>query len=242
MLFSLSFLLCWLFCLKSIREIKSLGPAGADFQRILSAALGVYFVFGFFLARAFPYSFIFLALPAGGVPALAFFLQKQRRQTLFDRLRDLALPISAKMKLGSGFIDSWEKSVREMDRRGIEGEILKISDALLFQKNFRHPDRRIEDIVHHLRAVRNSPHPLRRLRHLEQKLKTERAFYRKSGQVLLQLRIQSGVLACLYLGLLVWTALFYGSRHVNLMLASFFCFSAGLFWIMKTGRKMKWSL
>lgn len=242
MLFSLSFLLCWLFCLKSIREIRGLGLAGPDFQKILSAALGVYFVFGFFLARAFPYSFVFLALPAGFFPALAFFLQKQRRQTLFERLRELALPISAKMKLGSGFIDSWEKSVQEMDQRGIEGEMLKISEALLFQKNFRNPDKRIEDIVHHLRSVRNSPHPLKRLRHLEQKLKTEQAFYRKAGRVLLQLRIQSAVLACLYLGLLIWTAVFYGSRHANLMLASFFCFSAGLFWIMKTGRKMKWSL
>ena len=251
-LFLLSFLLCWLFYMEFLKEMGRSGLVSPALQQILTVFLGLYFIFGFFLfsfslfsfslARPFPHSFIFLALPALFLLSFAFCLQKQKRQTLFERMRDLLIPVSAKMKLGSGFMDAWEKSAAEMDKRGIQEEILKISEALLFQKNFQHPDKRIEDILHHLSAVRSSPHPLKRLKHLEQKLKTEQAFYRKAGQVLLQLRIQSGVLSCLYFGLLIWTLIFYGSKYSALMLSSFFCFATGLFWILKTGRKMKWSL
>ena len=242
MLFLLNFLLFWLFYIKFLKALGDSGLIGSEFQRLLNVLLGGYFVFGFFLARSAPHSLIFFALPAVFLSSFAFFQQKQRRQNLFEQLRGLLVPVSAKMKLGSGFMDAWEKSAQEMDSLGGQEEILKISEALLFQKQFRHPDKRIEDMAHHLSGIRNSHNPIKRLRHLEQKLKTEQAFYRKAGQVLLQLRIQSGVLSFLYFGLLIWTVIFYGGKYSALMLVSFLCFSLGLFWILKTGRKMKWSL
>ena len=118
----------------------------------------------------------------------------------------------------------------------------EISEILKFQNKFHYPDKEIENFVGDLICIHQSSNPLRRLQHLQRKVRIERDFRAKSRRVLLQVRLQSTILSLFYIGLLVWTFVSYGKQYLNLILISFVLFCIGLIWIFKTGRTMKWSV
>ena len=151
-------------------------------------------------------------------------------------------PLISQMKLGFGFLDAWKRSVKDVENPLIARQLQEVSDILHFQKPFFHSRKEVKEFVNHLNQARYSSQPLKRLKQLHEKIKIEQVFHRKALRVLMQLRLQSSILSCLYLSVLVWTLLSSGLRHLNLLFSSFLLFSIGLFWIFKTGRRMKWSL
>jgi len=197
-----------------------------------------YFIFGFFFISQSVY-FLF---PILFLLALFLFLKKQAQVNLLQSIQSLLQKLSTQMKLGLSFMSAWHKSVQEIESKEIQNLLLEITKILQFEKQFQHSNPAITNIVQDLIRIKKHPQPLKKLSLLERKIKVEQSFYRKTQQVLFQLRIQSTVITVLYLGLLSWTFAIYRFKHFSLMFISFICFILGLVWIFKMGKKMKWSL
>ena len=173
---------------------------------------------------------------------LAFYWRKRKERTFLENLYSLLPPLMAQMKLGLGFMDAWDKSLQTIETSASKMSLLKISEVLRFQKACSHPHPEIRHFLYHLMTARKSAQPLKHLKNLQQKVQVKLLFLRKSRQVLFQLRLQSGVMALLYGGLVFWNLFHYGLKYISLVLFSFLLFFSGLLWIFKTGKTLKWSL
>lgn len=80
------------------------------------------------------------------------------------------------------------------------------------------------------------------LRALRRNLKIMEDFRRRSGQVSLQIRMQAGISAALFVGLLLFTVLQFGFfQYRSLILTSITLFFAGLVTVFVIGRRMRWT-
>ena len=158
------------------------------------------------------------------------------------QLCSLLIPLESRMKWGLSFINAWQQGLEDLKSEKIKSKIQKITECLKFQSEFHYPDKEVENFIKDLMSIHRSPNPLKRLQHLQRKVRIEQAFQIKSKRALLQVRIQSGILSLFYFGLLAWTIRAHGSQYTLLITISFLFFCIGLFWIIKTGRTMKWSV
>ena len=229
--------LSWSVSLSLLKEFPE------SYGRRLKTPLPVYFLFSLCLSveSRFISSALFFAAPAGLLAGAAARAQNKDKRLLLALYKMLPLIIS-QMKLGLGFLDAYIKAIKDVKEKEIALKLQDILEALRFQKPFSYPHPEIRGLIQNLSEARNHPQPLRRLLQLKEKIKIEEAFFRKSARVLFQLKLQSAVLSFLYLCLLIWTIRSGGWERPRLILLSFFFFSLGLFWIFKTGRKIKWSL
>ena len=235
---TLSFFLFWNL---SVSLLKELSPI--PFLKIFSPILFLYFLSGLLLQIKSPiWIFIFYFIPVFLLSAAVLINQKQKEKRVLQELYKFLPSLIAQMKLGFGFLDAYQRSLKNMENKELICKLQDILYTLRFQKHFSHPKKEIKEFVYHINQARLSPQPLKRLNQLHEKIKIEQLFHRKSSKILLQLKLQSGILSFLYFSLLLWTILFSGLKHLLLILLSFFFFFIGLVWIFKTGRKMKWSL
>ena len=188
------------------------------------------------------YSFVFFLFPPAFFLALLVFLNRREEKNLLSQLSSLLIPLESQMKLGLSFINSWRKSLEGVKSSKTKNRIKQIGNILEFQNQFHYPDKEIENLVNDLIIIHKSPTPLKRLKHLQRKMKVEQTFRMKSKRVLLQIRLQSGILSLFYFSLLIWTIQAYGNKYGGLILLSFLFFCVGLIWIFKSGRKMQWSI
>ena len=202
----------------------------------------IYFLCLTFFLKDYSFSFLFCLLPLGFLLSLLVFLQKKEESDLLFQLSSLLLPLESQMKLGSSFINAWQKGLEEVRSEKTKSKIQKITEILKFQNDFYYPIKEIENFIKDLMIIHHSSNPLKRLQHLQRKVKIEHSFQVKSKRTLFQIRIQSCILSFFYFGLLVWTLLSYKARYIHLILFSFLFFCVGLLWISKTGKKMKWSV
>ena len=233
----LNFLLFWNISLTFLKEFPPL-----PWLKTLFYALVFYFITGFLLQpNPFP-AFIFFSTPLFLLFSGFLIWEKKKDKVFLWSLYKILPPLIAQMKLGFGFLDAWQRCVKEEKNKTIAGKLKEVSEILRFQKPFSHIRKEIKDFVIHLSQARNSPQCLKRLTQLQEKIKVEQFFHRKASRVLLQLKLQSFILSFLYLSLLIWTLWSSGFNYPKLIGLSLFLFSVGLFWIFKTGQKMKWSL
>ncbi len=238
MFFLIHFLLCSSFCLEFLKNKRFSKIISPFFKQILFFLLSFYFLCCFFFAT----KIFFFFFPIVFLLSFLWFLQNHNHKSLLSHLHNLLFRLSSQMKLGLSFMNAWQKSIKEIEQNVVYKQLVDISEVLQFERHFQHSNPYITNLVQDLIEVKKSPQPLRRLNLLVQKIKIEQSFYRKASQVLLQLRIQSIVIAFLYISLFIWSFMFYGTKYPYLMLLSFICFVFGLVWIFKAGRKMKWSL
>ena len=238
MIFTIHFLLCGYFCLEFLKDENISKMLSPFFKRFLSFGLIFYFLFIFFFLPKSFYTFgslFFLIF-------LFWILKKQNHDALLFHLQNLLPLLSSQMKLGLSFMSSWQKSIEDVDQKEIYRQLLDITSVLQFEKRFQHAYLPVVNMVEDLIRIKKSAQPIKKLNLLEKKVKNEVAFYRSARQTLFQLRIQSIILSLLYFSLLIWTFAIYKTKYLHLMSLSFVFFSIGLFWIFKSGRKMKWSI
>ena len=174
--------------------------------------------------------------------SVILYQQKKNQRTLLENLYSLLPTLIAQMKLGLGFMDAWNKSLQTLENKVDKEFLTKTSEALRFQNTYSHSHPEIKYFFSHLMAARKSTQALKQIKNLHQKIQVKQLFLRKARQVLFQLRLQSGVMAVLYSGLVTWNLIHYGLEFISLILLSFLLFFSGLFWIFKTGKTLKWSL
>ena len=241
-MFIAQIVVCGLFCRLLAKEIF-LGPLPSlKWKKALDTGALLYFLLIGLLFYSSRYSFLFFLLPPAFFLTLLVFLNRQEEKNLLSQLSSLLIPLESQMKLGLSFINSWRKSLEGIKSSKTKNRIRQIGDILEFQNQFYYPDREIENLVNDLIIIHKSPTPLKRLKHLQRKIKVEQTFRMKSKRVLLQIRLQSGILSLFYFSLLIWTIQAYGNKYGGLILLSFLFFCVGLIWIFKSGRKMKWSV
>ena len=240
--FCLIFVLNGDFCRKFLKSAENHGlllPAG---RKILTRCLIIYFLIGVILRNDPLLSVFFYTAPTAGLLSWVFFWKKRKERTLLENLYSLPIPLTAQMKLGLGFMDAWDKSLQTVENPAERQPLLKISDSLRFQRACNHPHPEINSFLHHLLSARKSDRPLKQIMNLQRKIQVKLLFLRRSRQVLFQLRLQSGVMAILYGGLVCWNLAHYGFQHFSLIFLSFPLFFIGLVWIFKMGKTLKWSL
>lgn len=90
---------------------------------------------------------------------------------------------------------------------------------------------------------RSNARTIDQVKALRRNLKLRENFRRRSGQVTQQIKMQAIIVTVLFLALLSFVIVQFGFfQHRFLILASFFIFMIGLFWIFNVGRKMKWKV
>ena len=211
-------------------------------KKSLEIFIYIYFSFVWIIFRKLSFFLFFFFIPLAFLLFLVFFLKQKEEKKLLNALYSLLVPLESQMKLGSSFINAWQKSIEPIPFSKIKTQIQKISDVLKFQNIFSYPDKKIEFFVKDLIIIHKSSNPLKRLGYLKRKVKVEQSFQIKSERALLQTRIQSFVLSVLYFGLLAWTITAYGKKYIHFIMISFLFFFIGLFWVLKIGRRMKWTI
>lgn len=237
--FILIFLICWNLTSNLLKELHPV-----PHLRVFLYVLFFYFVTVFLLQTKLSpvWIFFFFLVPVFLLSAVILIIQQQKEQKFLQDLYKFLPSLIAQMKLGFSFPDAWQQSLKDIENQELVYKLKDILDTLRFQKPFSHSKKEIMEFVQHINRARLSSQSLKRLKQFHEKIKIEQLFYRKASKVLMQLRLQSGILGLLYLLLLIWTVFSNGWKHLNLILLSFFFFFIGLIWIFKTGRRMKWSL
>ncbi len=116
----------------------------------------------------------------------------------------------------------------------------KESTASSFDRSF---DRSFGRLVYELRWIdRESTTPLRSLKDLRERLRSEAKIRRRSGQATAQTRAQSLVMTALFAALAIFSLSFFGRDHVvRWILISGPLFSVGAVWIWRGGRTIRWT-
>ena len=229
----------WL-SLSLIKEMFLLHLISSKLKKGLEFLLLFYFTFVIFYLN---FSIIFLLIPCFSMLFLFFFLKKLEEKKLLFQLCSLIPILESGMRSGLSFLNAWQKALKEIKLKKIKNKLQDFTQVFQYQKEFRYPaDKKVELFIKDLALIYQSSNPLKRLEYLKRKVKIELAFQVKSQRALLQVRIQSGILCFFYVGLLIWTTTAYGQKYTSLILSSLFLFIIGLIWILKTGRKMKWSV
>lgn len=243
MFFVLHFLFCGYFCLEFLKDELISKIISPKFKKTLYFFLFLYFFFGFFLvSKKDLYSFLYFILPCLSLLFFFIFLYKRKEMTLLRQIHLLLPHLLSQMKLGLSFMSAWEKVIKDVQNKELFAPLMEVSESLKFEKRFVHSHKELCYLVQDLAEIKKNPQPLKRLSHLKQKVDLQNFFERKSQQMLLQIRLQSTMIAFLYLGLLIWTIIRYGAYHSTLTFGSLFLFCLGLFFIFQIGRKLKWSL
>ena len=229
-------------CRHLVREFFLLELISSRGRKVLEILLLVYFLLVFLCFKNFYLSLICFLFPLILLLILLVILKNQEEKNLLFQLFSLLGPLESQMKLGFSFINAWQKILEDLKPKKLKNKIQKITENLKFQNNFHYPDKEIENFIKDLMQIHQSSQPLKRLQHLQRKVKVEFSFQTKSRRVLLQIRIQSLVLSVFYFGLLSWTIFAYGTKYIHLIIISFLLFHIGLVWILKSGKKIKWSV
>ena len=242
-MFIVTIFFCSWLSLSLIKELFCLNLISIKAKRGLEISLLFYFLFVTFYIKPSSFPAIFILFPCSFILFLFFFLKRQEEKNLLFQLCALILPLESGMKSGLSFINAWQKSLKEIKLKKIKDKLQNFTQVFQYQKEFHYPeDKQVELFIKELILIYQSSNPLKRLQHLRRKVKIELAFRVKSQRALLQVRIQSGILCCFYIGLLAWTITAHGQRYISLILSSLLLFTIGLIWILKTGRQMKWSV
>ncbi len=219
-------------------------------ERRVPAAFLIVFVFLFLVT--------FRARSAVGVQTLAFLLliaslsscdfifRRRLESRIHTEFPDFINGLILAMKTGMSFRAAvekrlsnpgklWEKWLRAL----LDSHVFLPLNAPL------QPENRTSFLQAHAEELRhaheNPHHALARLENLRRKLRVSSEFRRKSGQALLQARIQITVMTLLYIALLAITMRqFQIAAHKRLILLSLAMFSAGqiVFWLI--ARKRTW--
>lgn len=232
------FFLYWMF----VKEFFLLKFISLYKRKFLEGLLIVYFLFIFLYLKKISFSILFFLIPLFFFFLFFIFLNKKEEDKLLAQLYSLLISLDSQMKLGLSFMTAWQNGVEDIPQGEVRNKIQKITEILKFQKNFSFDNKKIEHFIKDLSLIYQSSSPLKRLRQLQRKIKVEQSFQIKSERTLLQTRIQACLLSFFYFGLLAWTIISYGNRYAYLILTSLLFFSIGFFWIIKIGRKMKWSI
>ena len=239
MIFFLLLILCSWLSLSLIKELFLLEFISLNTKRAVEIGMAVYFLGVFFFLKQLS---LFI-LPCIFILCIVFFLKQQEEKQLFNQLCSLLIPLESTMKSGMSFLNAWDKTLQEVSSNKQRDKLQEFTEVLKFQDSFSYPEnKKIERFINELLSIKQSLQPLKRIYHLQRKIRVEMVFRIKSQRALAQIRVQSFILCLFYTGLLINTFIVYKQKNLFLIFSSLILFIIGLVWILKSGRRMKWSV
>lgn len=149
------------------------------------------------------------------------------------------------MKAGKGFRESLKLS--QQDRSKVFREKLEqMAQIVVFSQHYNRKSMsafHIQVLDEFIQIDRSAHAAIKRLENFRRKLEIEDDFRRRSGQILLQLRIQSLIMVGLFLALLtfvIWNYQISELKHIIFISITLFCSGVGLAFIL--GRKIRWKV
>lgn len=174
-----------------------------------------------------------------------FGLRQWREKQVYERVLPFVNNLILQMQSGTSFRESFLLA-NEFNDPFFMAKMREVFDVVVFSQ---HLDNQIQhsrllEVVEEFRFIDNSPHnALQYLKNLRQQLTIEADFRRRSGQVLLQSRLQGLVMTGLYIALLIFMIHRYGwESMVKWVIPSLVLFVLGGVFLFKLGRKMKWKV
>jgi len=171
----------------------------------------------------------------------------QQNSIFFEDRIDVIDAIILEMRSGKGFRGALQSAARQNTARNLR--LLRwLKDFNVAIENGRDPWRLeqkgpLHFMARELAAIdRNSHKSLSRLLIWRNNLRQELYFRRRSGQILLQIRLQAALAVLIYGGILAfsWNSVISG-KHFGLTFASLALFAAGLAVIFTCGRRIRWN-
>lgn len=175
---------------------------------------------------------------------IVFRYQRERRfQSGFERFVDESILL---MNSGQPFRFAWLKAMRRQSDDFVRDKLEQIYRIVVFSQHSEGSFGSTfgDFVVEYLKRVDKESHlAVERLKALRYRLKIESEFRRKSGQVLLQIRMQAVILLFLYVFCLVFTLYQFDGRELIWLLGtSMSLFFTGLITILVMGRRIKWKV
>ncbi len=178
-----------------------------------------------------------------------FFIHLRCRRKLSHGLFPLVQETILSMKMGSGFRSAFQKAIERSEDIYFRKKLGDLMQSVVFSQQVTEgqsvfPRGSLGEWCREFRKIDQQGHrAVERLENLRRKLQIENDFRRRSGQLLAQLHLQSGLLALLYLFLMVFVMAQFGFlSNWKLILLSFTLFLIGLVLSYLLGGKIKWKV
>lgn len=175
-----------------------------------------------------------------GEPILRRWRHKKFRERFYFYLSEVILT----MRVGSPFRTSLMQVNNEVEDIFFQMKMKEVIDFVVFSQQVSTHDVSsfIQGVVREFKKVDEQPHRgLDRLENLRRKLYIESDFRRRSGQILMQTRMQAFIMAGLYFAVLIFVLFRYEWRdYLRLISISGWLFGVGFMWILQAGKKKKW--
>ena len=150
----------------------------------------------------------------------------------------------AQIKIGSGFRQAFKLAASTIQKTTIQNCFLEVLESILLKKPLREelnfPP--VKQTLEELKLADQSSQCLEHLENLRWQVRARGQFNKKVKTALMQVRVQSFVLLVLYLSLFGFILSRYGFKYPKVLLGSLFLFSLGLFFLLRTGGKIKWNI
>ncbi len=174
------------------------------------------------------------------------YLSKQKKRVFRGKIQVFINLMMIKMRSGLGFRSAYSSALSEISDEEFASQLEQMIER---ESSAQHSVRYSEDlfgrrVVKQLCKARSLPHQsIEQLLNLRRHLKIESDFRRRSGQILLQLRIQSLVLCLLYILLLLFTLHHSSFAQIRSLLGlSLLLFVMGTLVFWKIGGLFKWKV
>ena len=208
-----------------------------------------YLLYLIIVARAFQNtSFIFTCLVFA--PVFLFQLSKPlivqiRYHSLRRKIPTFLSQVLLKMGAGVSFRVALHQAIEDQSDLFFRKTLKSLYENVVFsQQEPKNLKKAFGEVMREFRLIHQNPHSGRsRLQNFRRKLLVESDFRRRSGQVLLQIRMQALILSGIYFALCGFVIHRYGFEKVQTILThSAAVFSIGLFLVFRLGRRIRWKL
>ncbi len=209
----------------------------------------IFFFAATFLTRVYPIAqFVLLSATCAIYLSSEIVFKLRLRCRIHSEFPDFINRIILAMKTGMSFRAATERSLTPASQLWEKWLLTMLESRVFLHQNGVSHDADVpiwwRSQLDELKKIHHSPHhALVRLENLRKKMKVSSDFRRKSGQALLQARIQIVVMTLLYIAVLVLTMnQFQVHRHLRLILISVSLFVGGQFLFWWIARKRKWNI
>ena len=174
-------------------------------------------------------------------PNIFYFYWKERFLSQFEFFINSLI---ARIKTGAGFRSSFKMAVLCLSQSGFQNHFMEILESITFSKPFR-PEFEFQPLKQILLELRQADRSNRFLDHLENlrhQISIRSQLRKKMKSVLFQFRIQSFILFILYICLFVFVLYRHGLQYPKLLIISLCLFITGLIFLLKCGKKIRWTI
>jgi hypothetical protein len=176
-------------------------------------------------------------------PALAYWRTHLSQRQVIIHSRALIDLLILSMRAGKSFRLSLQNAAAELDDGLLATHLRPWVKSLQVTNPVVHRPSWWKNITLELTAIDKQSHQaLLRLQRWRELLKLETQFRRRSGQIMVQIRLQAILVGALYCGLLVYSSnQGYWRESPGLLCISILLFLAGMGFILSLGRRVKWN-